>query len=178
MPNKNITEAQALTVVVRSLHGKMDETMNPWYKGYFMKAQELGLITSETQASVDSKNITRAKLATWLYQASKSKMVMKDQMEEKQEMIKSVGMYVDYNMDAVKKSLMEGKKVALFFHAPWCPSCVAADKDLKSMTLTDNSVIYKVDYDTMTDLKKQFGVTTQHTFVFLDKDMNATSTKK
>lgn len=37
MPNDNITEAQAITVVVRTLEGFKDETLDPWYKDYFAK---------------------------------------------------------------------------------------------------------------------------------------------
>jgi thioredoxin 1 len=86
-------------------------------------------------------------------------------------------MYKDYSMEAIKTALTEGKKVALFFHASRCPACVAANKDFMAMSLADNSVIFKVDYDTMTDLKKQYGVTSQHTFVFLNTDMTASSVK-
>ncbi|MBP6257096.1 thioredoxin family protein [Patescibacteria group bacterium] len=86
-------------------------------------------------------------------------------------------MYTEWNENAVKSALAEGKKVVLFFHAGRCPSCVKVNKDLIASTLANNSVIFKVDYDTMTDLKVQYGVTSQHTFVFLDKDMNATSKK-
>jgi hypothetical protein len=104
MPNNNITEAQALTVVVRSLYGKMDETMSPWYKGYFMKAKDIGLISNETISMVDTKNITRQKLATWLYQGSTSKMMMKDTMTDKEEMMKAEEMK---KKEMKKKEMME-----------------------------------------------------------------------
>jgi hypothetical protein len=41
--------------------------------------------------------------------------------------------------------------------------------------LPANSVIFKVNYDTMTDLKKQYGVTSQHTVVALNTDMSMKS---
>lgn len=67
------------------------------------------------------------------------------------------------------------KMIALFFHAGWCPSCVALDKEINDnlSLLPENSVIFKVDYDTATDLRKQFGVTQQHTAVFIDETKNA-----
>lgn len=39
-------------------------------------------------------------------------------------------------------------------------------------TLPDNSVIFKVNYDTETALKKKYGITTQHTLVSIDSNMN------
>jgi thioredoxin-related protein len=85
--------------------------------------------------------------------------------------------YTEYTADAVKTALAEGKKVVLFFHAARCPACVGADKEITTSTLPENSVIFKVNYDTMTELKATYGVTSQHTFVFLDKDMQATNKK-
>ena len=180
MPNSNLTQAEALAIVIRALEGFKDETTSPWYKAYYTRAQALWMISTESMSSVNNTNITREKLGTWFYLAAQSTMkddMMKDDMMGKDSMMKSSWIYTDYTADGVKNALTEGKKVALFFHATWCPACVWADKDFMASTLADNSVIFKVDYDTMTDLKKTYGVTTQHTFVFLDKDMNATSKK-
>jgi hypothetical protein len=69
MPQNPITEAQALTIVVRSLYGYQDETVLPWYNEYFSIAQNIGLITDETRSSVNNTNVTRSKLAQWLYDA-------------------------------------------------------------------------------------------------------------
>lgn len=175
-PNATLTEAQALAIVIRSVDGIQDETMSPWYKAYFTKAQELGLITNETLTSVNTTQVTRAKLWTRFYLSTEEGMKMIDNDIMKADtMMKKPWMYTDYSENAVKTALAEGKKVVLFFHASRCPSCVGADKDLLAATLPDNSVVFKVNYDSSTDLKATYGVTTQHTFVFLDKDMNATS---
>ena len=45
----------------------------------------------------------------------------------------------------------------------------------KLSTLPENSVVLKVDYDNSTDLKKKYWVTSQHTLVRVDKDMNLVS---
>lgn len=57
----------------------------------------------------------------------------------------------------------------LFFHADWCPKCRALDADIAAHldTLSDVT-IYKVNYDTATDLRKQYGVTLQTTLVKTD----------
>jgi len=48
MPNNNITEAQAITIVVRSLYGFLDETGTYWRQPYYEAGKELGIIQSET----------------------------------------------------------------------------------------------------------------------------------
>lgn len=61
----------------------------------------------------------------------------------------------------------------LFFSAAWCPSCVAADKGFSAENeLAIDADILKVDYDNSADLKKMYGVTSQHTFVLVDAEGN------
>lgn len=74
------------------------------------------------------------------------------------------GAYLSYadNLDGAQANKI------LFFHADWCPSCIAADTSLSSNTAPENLAVYKVDYDTATELKKKYGVTGQHTFVQVD----------
>ena len=71
------------------------------------------------------------------------------------------------------------KMIALFFHASWCPSCVKLDKEITSRLseLPDNSVVFKVDYDKEKALRQQFGVTSQHTAVFVNTDKQASLRK-
>lgn len=61
-----------------------------------------------------------------------------------------------------------GSTVVYFFHAPWCPDCRATDESLKTAGVPEGLTVVKIDYDTATDLKKELGVTQQHTFVVLD----------
>lgn len=63
--------------------------------------------------------------------------------------------------------LWSNDDVVLFFHAPWCPSCKAADKSIME-TGVDDFLLLKTDYDSNTDLRKKYGVTYQHTFVQVD----------
>ncbi len=96
-----------------------------------------------------------------------TKKDMKEATTEKK-MEKTVGSYTDYSEEAFKKA--SWKKV-LFFHATWCPSCKSADKNLKADTIADGLTIFKVDYDSNTDLRKKYGVVAQHTFVYVDNNM-------
>lgn len=68
-----------------------------------------------------------------------------------------------------------GTQRVLFFAASWCPNCRAADADIvKNIARVPAGVtIFKTDYDKEGALKKQYGITYQHTFVLVDKDGKA-----
>ncbi len=61
-----------------------------------------------------------------------------------------------------------GTKVVYFFHAPWCPTCRATEKAIARDGIPAGLTVVKVDFDSEDDLRRQFGVTTQHTFVQVD----------
>jgi len=62
--------------------------------------------------------------------------------------------------------------VVLFFRAGWCPTCRALDADIKAnfSAIPSNLTILDVDYDNSTELKRQYGVTYQHTLVEIDSE--------
>lgn len=84
------------------------------------------------------------------------------------------GEYLDYSAETLQAELAEGHKVVLFFHAPWCPFCKAADAAFKAKLnqIPTNVVVLKTDYDSNSALKQKYGVTYQHTFVQIDADGN------
>lgn len=94
-----------------------------------------------------------------------------DAMMKKDEpaMTKPTG-YMNYDSAKVDAALASGQRVALFFHATWCPSCKALDKAILADTVPSDAIIFKVDYDTSTELKKQYRVVSQHTTVVLNRD--------
>ncbi len=82
--------------------------------------------------------------------------------------------YITYADYTTKKDSYKDTRVVLYFHAPWCPTCQALDKNITA-NLTDlpaNTVIVKTDYDSSTELKKKYGVTYQHTLVQVDASGN------
>ncbi|MDP3763650.1 MAG: thioredoxin family protein [bacterium] len=81
--------------------------------------------------------------------------------------------YIDYSPSAYAQTAE--KKRVLFFKASWCPTCNAANKDYTDnlSSIPEDVVILKVDYDKETELKKQYGITYQHTFVQVDKNGNS-----
>lgn len=103
-----------------------------------------------------------------------------DMIDKKDEMIKDTvktetmvkGSYEAYMPEKLAKA--ETGDVVLFFHASWCPSCRALNSDIESnrSSIPNNVHILNLDYDKETELKKKYGVTSQHTLVQVDKDGN------
>jgi thiol-disulfide isomerase/thioredoxin len=93
----------------------------------------------------------------------------KDKMAD-DSMMNKVGNYEVYAPE--KLAMANDGDVVLFFKASWCPSCRALDSDIKA-SLEDipaGVTILEVNYDDSTDLKKKYGVTSQHTLVQVDAD--------
>jgi thioredoxin 1 len=84
------------------------------------------------------------------------------------------GQYKDYSTETVKAEQEAGNKVVLFFHAPWCPFCKAADLAFRAKVnqIPSGVTILKIDYDSSKDLRTKYGVTYQHTFVQIDNSGN------
>jgi thioredoxin 1 len=84
--------------------------------------------------------------------------------------------YIEYSKVAFDKAA--GQKRVLFFAATWCPSCRSADKDINAnlKTIPATVMIFKADYDLQTELKTKYGITHQHTFVYVDKTGKAIKT--
>lgn len=94
------------------------------------------------------------------------KMGTLDQMTEDNAVTFSAT-YTDYEAGAGA-----GQKHVLFFHAPWCPTCVKWEGKVKENmdNLNANVVIYKADYDSAEDLKAQYEITKQSTVVYINAD--------
>lgn len=81
--------------------------------------------------------------------------------------VAQAGAYVEYRDGIIAETA--GTK-ALFFHAPWCPQCRALEESILSGDIPDDLTIIKVDFDTATALRQQYGVTIQTTIVYVDDD--------
>jgi hypothetical protein len=71
MPNKALTEAEALTVVIRALMGVQDETKNPRWSEYHEVGKWLGILDNETVWDLNTSAM-RGKVGTWLWRAIKA----------------------------------------------------------------------------------------------------------
>lgn len=107
-------------------------------------------------------------------QTSKTEVVTQTEtsVETKNVMNTTGGTYESYAPEKLAKA--ETGRVVLFFHASWCPTCRALNSDIEASKseIPGDVTILKTDYDTETELKKKYGVTTQHTLVQVDKDGN------
>jgi len=79
------------------------------------------------------------------------------------------GVYTDYSKQAVLTT--KGTKL-LFFYAPWCPQCRAIEASIKKSGIPNDVTVFKVDYDSNQELRQQYGVVIQTTFVKIDGQGN------
>lgn len=71
MPNNTLTEAQAITIVMRAAMWQfLDETWDRRWSAYYEAGKEAGIITTESLDGVNATNVTRQKLGTWFYKAA------------------------------------------------------------------------------------------------------------
>lgn len=56
----------------------------------------------------------------------------------------------------------------LFFYASWCPDCQETETSLNTDGAPEGLTVVQVDFDSQTDLRQEYGVTVQHTFVHVD----------
>jgi thioredoxin 1 len=75
----------------------------------------------------------------------------------------------DYERDP---SIFAGDDIVLFFAASWCSTCrrTRANIEADLAGIPPGLVIVVVDYDNATDMRRQYGVTVQHTLVQIDAD--------
>lgn len=71
----------------------------------------------------------------------------------------------DYDED---RAVYAKSTVVLYFHAPWCHECQATDEAISTNGIPPGLVLVQIDYDSRTDLREEYGVTIQHSFVLVD----------
>ncbi len=61
-----------------------------------------------------------------------------------------------------------------FFHASWCSICKGIENEINAdqNRIPEGTTFIKTDFDSQTDLRKEYSVTTQYTFVQVDNDGN------
>jgi thiol-disulfide isomerase/thioredoxin len=123
-----------------------------------------------------------------MMQKEEGAMMQKEVMEKNDAMVKKeegammqkdegammkVGSYESYEASKIAMA-SASHDVVLFFRASWCPSCRAVDADIKAnlKSIPESLTILDVNYDNSTELKKKYGVTSQHTFVQVDTQGN------
>lgn len=104
---------------------------------------------------------------------------MKDDMMMKKDTMMKMDSYLPYDEKLLSESLKSGKKVALFFHADWCPTCRNLDENLmkERVSIPADTMIFKVNYDDSDALKQKYGVTSQSVTLVLRADGTEKSRK-
>jgi thioredoxin 1 len=82
------------------------------------------------------------------------------------------GSYITPAEYEADKAAYDAGDVVLFFNASWCSTCKIARDNLTAdpAAIPEGLTIVTVDFDEATDLKQQYGVTLQHTFVQIGPD--------
>lgn len=78
------------------------------------------------------------------------------------------GAWIDYATYQEDPSAYADSDVVLFFYASWCPDCTETEASLDADGAPDGLTVVQVDFDDNTELRQQYGVTVQHTFVQID----------
>jgi thioredoxin 1 len=82
------------------------------------------------------------------------------------------GSYITLAEYEADKGAYDAGDVVLFFNASWCSTCKIARDNLTAdpAAIPEGLTIVTVDFNEATDLKQQYGVTLQHTFVQIGPD--------
>lgn len=162
--NKTVIGVVAVVIVLGAAFALMNNS-----KDSAMMEQK----AMEEKAMMEKKAMEEAKMMEDKKMEDAKMMDNKDgAMMEKKDGAIMKGSYEAYSPEKV--SWAEHGKVVLFFKASWCPTCKALDSDIKShlANIPEGTFIFEVDYDNSADLKKKYGVTTQHTLVQVDAKGN------
>ncbi len=94
------------------------------------------------------------------------------------ESLPSKGVYIDYATYSAAPADYADTNTVLFFSASWCPTCQITEKDIAANmdNLPDNLTLVHVDYDSAGDLRQQYEIRVQHTFVQVDSSGAAIKT--
>lgn len=118
------------------------------------------VVNIETAASV--KNPTQTKIEIKNSEPAMNKDTVGSAMP------KQSSRYFVYSAQAFADAV--DKKRVFFFHATWCPTCKEANEEFVNNPdgIPEDILVFKTDYDSEKELKKTYGITYQHTFVYVD----------
>lgn len=188
-PGDNINIAEASKII--SAYRKGIRAGNPWFAPYLEDLGSVGAIP--TQVSTADQSVTRGLMAEMIHRLDAKITTKSAKVFEGGRLVVRVAspvtpvvtsapasspatlplaepIYETFSESRYNQLLESGDKFVLNFSASWCPNCKRLDKTLNAdlSDLPKGSVILKTDYDRYGDLKKQYGVTSQTTGVFIE----------
>lgn len=182
LPARTVTTGEAAKIILNALLRTQFTDLDEAVSYLRSKGLQMKELTSESE-------ITRKEAFARLYLVENAKFQDPehlDQMDSEGNLFNPVEdtmmviedggpvFYTDYN--SVQFERHKGTDpVILFFHAEWCPLCRQTEANLLPILeqLQGGAVIFKVDYDTETELKRAYGITYQDTIVVIDSSGNA-----
>lgn len=173
-PEKTINFAEASKIVTNAFAlPKPKDDPNVWYASYIQTLEQKAAIPIEIK-KIDEP-LTRALMAEIIYRIhAKVENKPSKKLEDFTGQIQKspiAGVYSKYDVEKIKTAFENNQKVILFFYAEWCPFCRKVDQDIwnRRQQIPYHVNIFKVDYDTATDLKKAYEVAFPQSFVQIDK---------
>lgn len=163
--------------IVKKLHW----AVNP--QGLFKRSMGVLLVVVGLLIMTEYNKLVEAKILSTGYDTSFLEQKIVDHRTQPADVMSSTvpaeEKYQDYTMDNVTQAQQAGKNYALFFHADWCSTCTKLEKEIleNARELPSNSVIFKVNYDKESALKKEYRVLTQTTVLFFDSHGNLVDRK-
>lgn len=137
-----------------------------------VNSQAVSTDTSDSDVSAEQANTsdiqTQETVAIETQQEPESQVVVAVETQETQAPVALAGSYIEYDAAQIGQT----QDTVLFFHASWCGTCRAADGKFASQELPEDLTLMKIDFDAAGDLRKKYGVTTQHTLVQIDAQGN------
>ncbi|WP_315042205.1 thioredoxin domain-containing protein [Corynebacterium argentoratense] len=131
----------------------------------------------ETSAAMDKDAKDGMKKDAMEKDAMEKDSMNKDSMNK--DSMNKGGEFVTYEqyMEHSDAAMHHDGRTVLFFDASWCPDCQKLKNALSSEhdVIPADVTVVDVDYDSHNDLRKQYGVTMQHTFVEVDAQGNKVS---
>jgi len=168
-PDDTISKAEAMKLMLGARGIEKAYNTSDWQADWMNTALDNGIIAS-AYTDHNSAALRGWIFGVWAAEAG-DKMedtMMKDDevmMDKKDDVMmkKELSGYKDYD----ESLLGQNETTVLFFNASWCPSCRAADANFNESGV-DDILLLSTDYDTYTDLRQKYGITSQHTFVQVD----------
>jgi thioredoxin 1 len=161
-----------VVVVVLILIGAYALASNKSVKDVYVADDTMGTLTDTTSDSGMDSNAGMDQSGSGSMDTADGSDAMTDDSTVSGAQSSRAGSYEAYSSDKI--AMAQTGDIVIFFHASWCPSCRALNSDIEKnvSSLPQGLVVLKADYDKETELKKKYGVTSQHTLVQVDKDGN------
>ncbi len=167
-PTDPINFVEASKIIVKGFEYDIDEDSETWYKPYVEELEDKNSIP--TSINDFNSDVTRGEMAEIIY-------ILLDSITNKDsstyEDLGQEAQYIEYT-DELYESLLGSEAFVLYFHAPWCALCqqIATYLEENLDSFPNDTIFLETDYDTEIDLKQEYEVTIQYTFVVFDKEGN------